>query len=223
MIEIYTCITAGYDDLKKQPVARDVRYTAFVEGVTLPRPPWARLPVPTEDRDPTRRARQMKVLAHRSLPKAEYSLWVDGCFRIEADFFTHGLPRWLGFLRDGDADLLTFKHTEHDCTYVHAARIVDVGTDAPRVVHAQMQRYREAGLPEHAGMVQTNVLLRRHTEPVQLFNERWWQEIQAGSRRDQLSFVWAARAEGLRYLALPVEERRFFKGMSHRGSRMVVT
>lgn len=224
MIEIYTCITAGYDDLKKQPMAKGVRYTAFVEGVTLPRPPWNRLPVVADaDVDPTRRARQMKVLAHRSFPQAEYSLWIDGCFRLEPSFFQTALPRWLALFTEGGPELLTFQHTEHDCTYQHARRILEVGTDAERIVNAQMQRYRQAGLPEHAGMVQTNILLRRHTPAVEWFNERWWQEIRSGSRRDQLSFVYAARSAKLRYLALPTEERQYVKGMSHRGSRLVIT
>ena len=224
MIDIFTCITAGYDDLKKQPIARGVRYTAFVEGVTLPRPPWTQLPVVSDaSPDPTRRSRQMKVLAHESCPQAEYSLWIDGCFRIEQSFFTSALQRWLGLIPEGGPELLTFQHTEHDCTYEHAKRILEVGTDAERVVEAQMQRYRSHGLPAHAGMVQTNVILRRHTQAVRDFNERWWLVIRNGSRRDQLSFVYAARETGLRYAALPPEERQYFKGMSHRGTRMVVT
>jgi Protein of unknown function (DUF616) len=225
VIDIFTCITAGYDDLKKQPVARGVRYTAFVEGVTLPRPPWTRLPVTSDpSAEPTRRSRQMKVLAHESCPQAEYSLWIDGCFRIEQSFFTVALPRWLALMTAaGGPELLTFKHTEHDCTYEHATRILEVGTDSARVVEAQMRRYRSAGLPEHAGMVQTNVILRKHTPAVEGFNKRWWEEIKQGSRRDQLSFIYAAREQQLRYIALPPEERQYFKGMSHRGTRTVVT
>ena len=217
MIDIYTCITAGYDDLKKQPVlGPHVRYRAFVEGVQRPLPPWVVSPVESvPEADPTRRAREMKVLAHRAVPDAEWSLWVDGCFVIRPDF---QILRWLSDYMQ-DADLVTFQHTADDCTYQHATRIVQVGLDRAPTVVAQMQRYREGGLPEHAGMVQTNVMLRKHTPAVQAFNERWWQEIQAGSRRDQLSFVWAARETGLKYRALPVHERQYFHGKSHRGVR----
>lgn len=225
MIDIYTCITAGYDDLKKQPMSRGVRYTAFLEGVTRPQAPWTRMPVGSDgDVDPTRRARQMKVLAHRSFPQATHTLWIDGCFRIEPSFFKESLPTWLA-LTEGPlaTELVTFAHTEHDCTYQHAARVMEVGTDASRVVEAQLARYRASGLPEKSGMVQTNVILRKHTPAVQAFNERWWEEIKRGSRRDQLSFIYAARETGLRYTALGESERRHFKGMSHRGSRTVVT
>jgi len=216
VIDIYTCITAGYDDLKKQPSMRGVRYTAFVDGVQRPLPPWAILPVyagPSDD--PTRRAREMKVLAHNALPTAEYSLWVDGCFVIRPDFRPE---RWI-VEHMQDADLVTFQHTEHDCTYQHATRVVQVGLDNAVVIGAQMARYRAAGLAEHAGMVQTNVILRRHTEAVRLFDQRWWHEIKEGSRRDQLSFVMAARASRLRYVALPPHERQYFEGKSHRGVR----
>lgn len=216
MIDIYTCITAGYDDLKKQPIMRGVRYTAFVEGVTRPQPPWAILRLTGEGAaDPTRRARQCKVLAHAALPLAEYTLWVDGCFVIRPSFRPE---RWVAeYMRD--ADLVTFAHTEHDCTYQHGARVIQVGLDNAAVVSAQLGRYRAAGLPEHAGMVQTNVILRRHTDAVTRFNERWWQELHAGSRRDQLSFMYAARETGLRYVALPAHERQYFDGKNHRGVR----
>lgn len=221
MIEIYTCITAGYDDLKKPPIFRNVRYTAFVEGVTLPKPPWSLQPVKGDaSPDPTRRSRQMKAQAHRSFPNAEYSLWVDGCFRIEQSL-EKALPRWLDLLKDHD--LVTFAHQEHDCTYQHATRVIDVGLDAEGVVSKQMARYRQGGLPDHAGMVQTNVILRKHTGATEYFNDLWWEEIMHGSRRDQLSFMWAARKAKLRYVALGPEERQHFRGMSHRGSRMKVT
>lgn len=227
MIDIYTCITAGYDDLKKQPSLRDVRYTAFVEGVQRPLPPWTVLSVPPpfvnsqgapfgDPPDPTRRAREVKVQAHVFLPDAEYSLWVDGCFVIRGDFRPE---RWIAEHMQGDVDLVTFQHTEHDCTYQHAARVWQAGLDNSVVVQKQMARYRAAGLPERAGMVQTNVILRRHTEAVRAFDAAWWTEIQNGSRRDQLSFVYAARETGLRWKALPVHERQYFEGKSHRGVR----
>jgi len=221
MIDIYTCITAGYDDLKKQPsMPGGVQYTAFVEGITRPLPPWKICGLPPaagSELDPTRRARKLKVLSHEILPEAEYSLWVDGCFLIGPDFSP---TRWIHEYMQNGIDLVTFQHAEHDCTYVHANRVIQVGLDRALTVAAQMIRYRDAGLPEHAGMVQTNVILRRHTPEVARFNERWWAEIAAGSRRDQLSFIHAARETGLGYVALPVHERQYFQGKSHRGVRM---
>jgi hypothetical protein len=215
MIDIYTCITAGYDDLKKQPAFPSARYTAFVEGVVRPVPPWSIHGVASEgEEDPTRRARESKVLSHVALPDAEVSLWLDGCFVIRTDF---PLAEWQQYL--GDYDLVTFDHVAHTCTYEHANRVIQVGLDRALTVAAQMKRYRESGLPERAGLVQTNVILRRHTETVRKFNEVWWQEIKTGSRRDQLSFVYAARETGLKYLALPLAERRYFEGKSHRGRR----
>ena len=216
MIDIYTCITAGYDDLKKSQPRKDVRYTAFMEGVNRPMPPWAILPVKSDPHpDPTRRSRQMKILSHVALPKADYTLWVDGCFVIRPDF---RVERWIDrFMKD--RDLVTFAHDVHSCTYEHAERIIEVGLDDEAVVRAQMDRYRWSGFRKGLGMVQTNVVLRRHTDAVRRFNELWWEELKKGSRRDQLSFVWAAHKAGLRYEALPPVERQYFEGKSHRGAR----
>jgi len=216
MIDIYTCITAGYDDLKKLPRFPTARYTAFIEGVQRPLPPWTVQPVVTEPgTDPTRGSRERKALAHAALPDAEVSLWVDGCFVIRPDL---PLGAWVtDYL--GDHDLATFEHALHRCTYEHADYVIKAGLDNALTVAGQMQRYRGAGFPEKAGMVQTNVVLRRHTAAVQKFNEAWWRQIQAGSRRDQLSFVYAAAESGVKYRAIPPSERRFFEGKSHRGKR----
>lgn len=216
MIDIYTCITAGYDDLKKHPRFPNTRYTAYVEGVQRPLPPWVVKPVVTEPgTDPTRSARERKVLAHEALSEAKVSLWVDGCFVIRPDL---PLAKWIqDYL--GDHDLATFEHASHQCTYEHAEHVIKAGLDNAVTVAAQMLRYKSAGFPTGHGMVQTSVVIRRHTPAVQKFNETWWRHIQAGSRRDQLSFVVASAETGVKYRAIPASERRFFEGKSHRGKR----
>ena len=58
----------------------------------------------------------------------------------------------------------------------------------------QLDRYRDEKLPENAGLFETNVVLRSHkSERVIKFNEYWWNELSKGSRRDQLSCVYALR------------------------------
>jgi hypothetical protein len=64
------------------------------------------------------------------------------------------------------------------------------------------------------------VLLRRHTEAIRAFNEAWWDEIQRGSRRDQLSFAYVARRCGLTWRHFPgslLEANALFHRDHHRG------
>jgi predicted neuraminidase len=51
--------------------------------------------------------------------------------------------------------------------------------------------------------VEASVILRRHCTAVKHFNELWWHEVHTGSRRDQLSFNYAARKANLRIAYFP--------------------
>ena len=80
-----------------------------------------------------------------------------------------------------------------------------------------MQRYTREGFPANYGLVDTAVLLRRHTPKVEEFCRLWWQQLQIGSRRDQLSFTYCAWKSGLKYRLLPgfTHENPFFRLRKH--------
>jgi hypothetical protein len=72
-----------------------------------------------------------------------------------------------------------------------------------------MARYRQAGYPENNGLTETNVLLRRHNDPlVVAAMEEWWQEFLSGAPRDQLSFGYVLWRQRLPY-AVMEESTRF--------------
>ena len=97
----------------------------------------------------------------------------------------------------GDADLAVFRHRLRNCTYDEAVRCRELGLDSVSVIDTQMQRYREVGLPEAYGLPETSVVIRRHSERVQRFNDAWWSELCRHSVRDQLAFMFAVRHVGL--------------------------
>ena len=213
---VYTAIANHYDDLKAQPPAAGLGYVAFVDTQPNPPPPWAvRSLPPVNHDDPCRRAKLPKVLAHVALPEAEYSLWIDGSFKLAARKldFRELVRRYLA-----DADIAVFRHRERDCVYAEAEVIIERNLDDPRVVREQIARYRAEGFPTSAGLVQGGVILRRHTRAVAAFNEAWWAEVQAGSRRDQLSFPYVARKLGLRYAEISPRERFDFQRFRHHKS-----
>lgn len=218
MIEVYTAITAAYDDLRPQPVLPGVSYTAFLEPVFRNVPPWRAVPLAVEAIDPTRRAKRPKVLAHEYFPEAEYSMWIDGTVTLSRGSW---LSDWIElYLRD--VDVATSEHPRHASIYEHGEFVMRQGLDARGVVAAQLERYRAAGFQSRSGCVQCKYVFRRHTPEVKRFNERWWKEIEEGSRRDQLSFQFAAEATGVSYAMLPYSLQQHFQDSSHRGKRYEV-
>ena len=73
--------------------------------------------------------------------------------------------------------------------------------DDPDIMRKQVDRYMQAGYPEHHGLVETTVLLRWHTPRVAEFNAAWWTELTNGSLRDQLSFNYVAWKQRMAYAA----------------------
>jgi len=193
---IYTAIAGAYDVLKEQPHARhnDALFVAFVDA-PCESPTWRTLPVHAGLADPNRNAKIHKVLSHVYFPDAEYSLWIDGSVTIRAaQRLQHLIDAYLS-----ESDVAVFRHRVRTCIYQEANVCMQRELDDPQLIWQQVCRYTRAGYPANAGLAECPVILRRHTPAVRAFNEAWWAEISAGSRRDQLSFNYTARNLGLRY------------------------
>ena len=182
-IAVVTAITGGRDTLKQQGRVEDADRIAFLD-VEASCPGWTVRPACTASPDPVRNARNHKVLLHRWLPEAEYSLWIDGNVTLTCESRLSTLVE--RYLRD--ADLAVFRHRTRRCIYEEAAACIAKGKDDAAVIERQVERYREEGYPAFHGLAETSVVLRRHSREMKAFCELWWGEIARGSRRDQLSF-----------------------------------
>ena len=65
--------------------------------------------------------------------------------------------------------------------------------DVKENVDPQIERYRKEGFPKNYGLLQSNIMLRKHNEEDCVrFMEQWFEELKNGSHRDQLSFNYVA-------------------------------
>jgi hypothetical protein len=187
---VYTAITGRYEVLRNQP-PHDLPYVAFLDEPSSSTC-WRIEPACRELADPARNAKIHKILAHRSFPDVDFSLYVDGSILLNA------APRELAASYLRDHDIVVHRHPDRDCLYREAEICAEYGLDSPEVIRAQIERYRGERYPEGNGLCELPVILRRHTERVARFNELWWSEIERGSKRDQISFPYAAAQAGLR-------------------------
>jgi len=217
-IVVYTAVSQGYDVLKK-PLRLWQREADFVAFLDNPQPGsgWEYRPIYRRFRDPCRNAKVHKVLPHRYFPDAEYSLWVDGSVAMTS---TLPLANWIEHYL-GRHDLAVYRHPRRQCIYEEAAHCLTHKLDRRTVIDRQMQQYFLAGYPPHNGLAECTIILRRHTKKVQEFNEAWYAEIAAHSRRDQLSFNYVARKVGLKftYLLGEINNNPHFKRHSHTAAR----
>lgn len=216
-IAIYTAISGCYDRLRAQPASATpgVDLVAFLDRPKRLRG-WQARALHQGFADPSRNAKIHKILSHVYFPDKLYTLWIDGSVSIEFSFPVHELiSRYLG-----DCDLALFQHYRRTCLYQEAQHCIHARVDDPDTIRRQAQAYTREGYPANAGLSECSVLLRRHTEAIKAFNEAWWDEIQRGSRRDQLSFAYVARRCGLTWRHFPgslMEANALFHRGYHRG------
>jgi hypothetical protein len=190
---VYTAVTAGRDTLEPPgDLPPGWRAVCFTDD-EAEHPGWEVRPVIHRHGDSVRDARRHKLLPHRYFPAAEISLWLDGNFQVVCDLdalVEECLRRH---------DLAFHAHPQRDCVYEEAIACINRGKDEPGTIVRQIVRYAVAGYPERHGLPATGVVLRRHVPAVERFNQRWWEELERGSRRDQLAVGWALRREGMEY------------------------
>lgn len=145
---------------------------------------------------PRRMARHYKALPHRYID-ADVTIWVDGNVRLLAD------PRQIVDQYLGNADLAIFKHPDRTCLYDEAQFCAQIGKDSRSVLQAQVEQYRQAGMPRNWGLPETRCVIRRNTKRMEELNEAWWNELEHASVRDQVSLPFVCWKAGVRWAEIP--------------------
>lgn len=208
---IYTCITGAYDVLSDPvSVSPDADYVCFTDSAVR-RGVWqTRTPVRRE-RNALLTARWHKLNPHELFPDYEYSLWVDGnvipasggLYELLGSFMARG-TLWAGIC-----------HPERDDVYEEAFRILRNGRESlPNLVRT-CRFLSSRGFPRHWGLMETNVLLRRHNAPAAEAADRlWFSLLKKYTRRDQMTQTYCMRQAGLPLVYL------LPKGESARNSKL---
>ena len=189
-IVCYTCVTGGYDSLKEPSVVPDnIDFICFTDNMQLQSLVWNIKPIPDDLQflSNVKKQRVVKICPHRYLSEYDISIWIDGNICIKGDLNK--------FIAQYDLETVPFYtrvHPKRDCIYDEMEACLRAGKDKKEIMQPQIDKYRAEGYPEHIGMAETNIILRKHNEPdcVKLGN-LWASELLKHSHRDQLSFNYA--------------------------------
>jgi len=184
---VYTCITGGYDALIEPTyITEDFDYVCFTDNSSLKSDVWDIKPLPkeTESLSQVKKQRYVKINAHKLLNDYDISIWVDGNVELKGD-----LNDFINKTLKDDCSIYVPQHPQRDCIYDEASAVISMRKDTSNNVNKQIDRYKEEGFPEKYGLLQSNIILRKHNNAdcVKLM-EDWFKELKDGSHRDQLSF-----------------------------------
>lgn len=186
---IYSCIT-GHNDEPHEPIA-DGDYHIFLDRELPELNGWKQWQAVDMFLDNRRNARMHKIL----MPDKD-CIWVDGNIKIK-------IPENELWDMLGDNDIMVHKHEFRDCVYQEAAAILNYRLDSPDIIARQVERYKKDNYPEHNGLAETGILIRRNTDKVKELNRMWWEEISRCSKRDQMSFDYCCWKLGIEYATFP--------------------
>ena len=187
---VYTCISGGYDNLLRLK-CRDPRweYVCFTDNPALlcngERNGWKIRPMEFSALDNVRNARWHKMHPHKLFSDYKYSIWIDGNVQVGSPLLYDTADR---LMASGETFFVP-QHPYRECIYEEANAVLALHKDAPETVACQVELLRSHGMPEHAGLHETNIVFRRHDDKAVIaMMEEWFSFVERFSRRDQLSF-----------------------------------
>ena len=183
---MYSAVCGDYEPHRPQPVPVAVYHE---DGVPPIATDWTRV----GSAYPRMDAKWWKVRPDLVHPGG-VSVWLDGSVTIlDPDFHDRCIAEL------GDDDALLMRHPWRDCIYDEQAASHPNGKYDGQPTREQVASYREAGHPEHWGLVQTTVMVRRDTDRMRAVDEAWWAEMLRWSLQDQLSLPPLLRTMDLRW------------------------
>ena len=209
-IIVYTANIGNYDVpetpafIKQNP---SVEFVYFTTDTTYRSNDWTVRFVdnmPHAHIEPQRTARYFKLQPHKVLPHHDVSIWFDCCLSLQIQDYIDFIQK---NLIDQGVDMVAYTHPRRKCLYKEGETCAEQGLDNSIRIKRQMERYRKAKFPINMGLYDTGVMIRKNNQKIQHFNDIWFTELTNGSKRDQLSHMYAIWKTG-------VTIKPFVEGMS---------
>ena len=217
-IAIYTCIVGGYDELQQPRVVEDgFDFICFVgrgEAHAGRVGVWEIRELPEDFGDAALNARWPKMHPHRLLPDYGCSVWIDGNVALlDGTLYQAARAK-----RDAGVKYSGVAHPDRDCCYAEARKCFDMKYLSAFGLLRVWLILALRGMPRHAGLMENNLIFRRHNDPqIVALDELWWRQLRRLSRRDQLSLMWCLRRLGVSrdYLLPPGQNTRNHPGFKY--------
>ena len=181
---VYTAIFGNYDNLKTHEyINPDWDYVCFTDNQALTSDVFTVKHVPCLFENTTKNARMIKILSHLFLIGFDYSLWIDGSVKLRGRNINELIHENLS-----THYISLHSHVKRNCVYEEEEACSQSNKDGADVLSAQVNFYRNQGMPAEAGLFETAEIARdQRSADVQALNSNWWQVLDSYSIRDQIS------------------------------------
>jgi len=224
---VYTANIGNYDHID-MPAFRslnpDVEFILFTTDLKYKSDDWTVKYVVDPkliNEDNQRVARYFKLQPHKVLPPHDVSIWFDSCLSLKIKSYKKFLKE---NLIDRDLEMVSYKHPLRNCSYVEATVCMSMGLDNGIRIKRHMESYRKQRFPKNFGLFDTGLVVRVNTPKMVEFNDLWYTELKAKSKRDQLSHPYAVWKTGIRIASFLKGSKKgaspYLKKRKHRTGRI---
>lgn len=184
---IYTCISGQCDFMPviQTYYAKDWHYVCFTNNKKLLAMKrlgmWEIHKMQFNKLDDTKNARWHKLHPDDLFPDSTESLWIDANLDILTD-------QLFKTINNKNSIMLIPKHNLRDCVFEEIKVLRKKRKENNDVLEKIKDYLIKNNMPENYGLNETNILYRKHHNPIikKIMNE-WWEMIENYSKRDQLS------------------------------------
>lgn len=183
---VYTVLTGLYDTLRTPEWANsEFRFVCLTDRTLPTIPGWDQHLVLSQQTDPIRLARQMKITPHKFCPLFERA---SNLIYVDANIMPVGDLRNVISQLPTASSIGLYPHRKRDCVFQEFEVCKAMKLDEPRSFLNAGRLIQSSGYVPHSGLHETGFIVSRNDPAVIQFRERWAYFVSRGSRRDQLSF-----------------------------------
>lgn len=179
----YTVISGDYDDIIEPSVITfgwhylcysDKKIKSNIYELIL-------IPFELNELSQVKRQRMLKILPYKFIPNYKVCVYVDSNITIKCDL------NWLfnNYCNGNEFSVIT--HPLRNCIYEEAKECIKRKKDTKESIEKHIEMLYKNGFPQNYGLNETNMLVRKNTQNVNIVMEEWANIIIDGSHRDQLS------------------------------------
>ena len=190
---VYSALLGKYDIIQPFNLQKGFDFILFTDltNINKKETNWTIVPIPKElnhlNLSKFKIQRFIKLHPHLFFPNYNLSIYIDTSFQIQGD-----LNEFLFRILTPKSNIYNFEHPFRNNIFDELSIVVEIGRENEIIATKIRERYIKEKFPDNNGLIEGCLIIRKHNEKdcIYLMN-KWFEEIENYSYRDQLSFNYA--------------------------------
>ena len=197
---VYSALLGKYDIIQPFNLQKGFDFILFTDVININNNEtnWTILPLPKElnnlNLSRVKKQRFIKLHPHLFFRNYNLSIYIDTTFQIQGD-----LNEFLLRVLTPKYNIYNFEHPKRNNIFEEAFIVAKIRKEKKIMIKLIKERYRKEKFPDNNGLIEGCLIIRKHNEKncIYLMN-KWFEEIEKYSHRDQLSFNYAIWKTGIK-------------------------